>query len=129
VPPRASGCGPVTRRSKVFSKVSNGESVRTRWGPWAAPFPFGAAIRPWGLPRFSPELTPLAGTPRLRRMRGSRRYDGPIRGVRARQRRGVLRAETRPDRRSFSARPCNGRGGGAQGHYPTSGVVGTPLVG
>src|ERR1039458_10132682 len=63
VPSRASGLGPVTRRSKVFSKVSNGEWVRTRRGAIGSSFHFGAAIRPWGLPRFSPELTPFAGTP------------------------------------------------------------------
>jgi hypothetical protein len=61
VPSRASGCGPATRRSKVFSKVSNGESVRTRRRAMGSSFHFGAVSRPWGLPRFSPELTPLAG--------------------------------------------------------------------
>jgi len=96
VPSRASGCGPATRRSKVFSKVSNGESVKQ--GTMGSSFHFGAGSVPLGLPRFSPELTPLARTPLLPRMWGSRRYDGPIRGVRARQRRGVLRGETRPDR-------------------------------
>ena len=62
---RASGRGPVTRRSKVFSKVSNGESVRARRGVMATPSRRDrAAIRPWGLPRFDPESTPLLLTPR-----------------------------------------------------------------
>jgi len=70
VPSRASGCGPATRRSKVFSKVSNGESVKQ--GTMGSSFHFGAGSVPLGLPRFSPELTPLARTPLLPRMWGSR---------------------------------------------------------